>query len=293
MAPHSALWMCESPDVRRVKETGDADGPWTGLQCHPLIPVAALSDSQDGWGSSIERWCFTQLYASQCTMILIITPQVELPLRRSGRSLSSRPENSNRPTGRNSSVNYGRYQLYREQGNYEKAVELQEKCLRINKQQLGETHPETLIAKVNLAWTYRLQERFAEAQPIQEELLAISIEFLGESHPHTLVTMDRLASTLEAQERFAEAEELQIMCVVGVKKRLGLDHVDTAMATYNPAVNYYVTRRFDHARDLARETERIQRQGLGKDHPHYQLTVQLLGDIEDGRLQDAVLGVKS
>jgi Tetratricopeptide repeat len=80
-------------------------------------------------------------------------------------------------------------------------------------------------------------------------------------------------------------EELQIMCVVGVKERLGSDHVDTAMAVYNLAVNYYVTRRFGQARDLARETERIQREGLGRDHPHYLLTVKLLGDIEDGMLQ--------
>jgi len=176
--------------------------------------------------------------------------------------------------------------VYREQGNYEKAVELQEKCLRIDKQQFGETHPETLIAKGNLAWTYRLQERLKEAQEIQEELLAVSRQSLGENHPHTLVTMDRLASTLEAQERFEEAEVLQIGCVVGVKGRLGPDHVDTAMAIYNLAVNYYVRGRLAEARELARETERIQKQGLGKDHPHYRLTQNLLGHIEDGMAEE-------
>jgi hypothetical protein len=55
------------------------------------------------------------------------------------------------------------------------------------------------------------------------------------------------------------------------------------MAMYNLAVNYYVTWRFSEATELARETERIQRSGLGEDHPHYLLTVKLLSDIEDGR----------
>jgi hypothetical protein len=63
----------------------------------------------------------------------------------------------------------------------------------LTKQILGEQHPETLTAMVNLAGTYRNQGKWDEAMELQEKVLGLTKQILGERHPDTLAAMANLA----------------------------------------------------------------------------------------------------
>ena len=57
---------------------------------------------------------------------------------------------------------------------------------------LGEQHPDTLSARVNLAVSYAQAGRISEAITLQEQVLADRVRVLGEQHPDTVISMKAL-----------------------------------------------------------------------------------------------------
>ena len=66
---------------------------------------------------------------------------------------------------------------------------------------LGETHPDTLGSRSNLAAAYEAAGRLAEAMPLYERTLADCERVLGESHPDTLGSRNNLARAYRAAGR--------------------------------------------------------------------------------------------
>jgi hypothetical protein len=65
--------------------------------------------------------------------------------------------------------------------------------LELQKEVLGEKHPDTITAMANLALTWRQQGRSNEAEQLQIEVLELRKEVLGEKHPDTIRAMANLA----------------------------------------------------------------------------------------------------
>ena len=70
---------------------------------------------------------------------------------------------------------------------------------------LGETHPDTLTSRNNLARAYRDAGRLDEAIPLFERTLADRERVLGETHPDTLTSRNNLAYAYRAAGRLDEA----------------------------------------------------------------------------------------
>ena len=77
---------------------------------------------------------------------------------------------------------------------FTQAIQYGQDLLADSERVLGETHPDTLTSRSNLAGAYQAAGRLAEAIPLLERTLADRERVLGETHPDTL--------TLPQQPRF-------------------------------------------------------------------------------------------
>ncbi|MCH9648189.1 MAG: tetratricopeptide repeat protein, partial [Deltaproteobacteria bacterium] len=93
------------------------------------------------------------------------------------------------------------------QGFYAQAGEFQERVLRSSEGSLGEEHPDTLTARLNLAGTLKAQGDLEGARELEERVLRSREGSLGEEHPDTLTARNNLAGTLFAQGDLEGARE--------------------------------------------------------------------------------------
>ena len=75
--------------------------------------------------------------------------------------------------------------LFKNKGEYDRALPLYEECLAKMKRVLGEDHPDTLVSLNNLASLFYNKGEYDRALPLYEECLAKRKRVLGEDHPHT------------------------------------------------------------------------------------------------------------
>ena len=132
---------------------------------------------------------------------------------------------------------------------------------------LGPDHPDTLIARDNLAGAYEDVGRFDEAIELSERVLAEQERVLGPDHPKTLTVRNNLAGAYHSAGRFDEAIELLERVLVGSERVLGPDHPDTLMTRNNLAVAYRSVGRFDEAIELLGRVLADQERVLDPDHP--------------------------
>ena len=88
---------------------------------------------------------------------------------------------------------------------FTQAIEYGQDLLADSERVLGETHPDTLTSRNNLAGAYQAAGRLAEAIPLYERTLADRERVLGETHPDTLSSRNNLAVAYQAAGRLAEA----------------------------------------------------------------------------------------
>ena len=132
---------------------------------------------------------------------------------------------------------------------------------------LGPDHPDTLIARDNLAGAYEDVGRFDEAIELFERVLAEQERVLGPDHPKTLTVRNNLAGAYRSVGRFDEAIELFERVLADQERVLGPDHPDTLGTRNNLAVAYHSAGRFDEAIDAWEELLLDCQRVLGADHP--------------------------
>ena len=84
-----------------------------------------------------------------------------------------------------------------------------ERTLADRERVLGQTHPNTLTCRGNLANAYQEAGRLAEAIPLLERTLADRERVLGQTHPSTLIFRGNLAYFYQEAGQLAKAEGLQ------------------------------------------------------------------------------------
>ena len=81
-------------------------------------------------------------------------------------------------------------------GSFAQAIEYGQDLVADCERVLGDTHPDTLTSRNNLARAYRDAGRLDEAIPLFERTLADRERILGDTHPDTLTTRNNLARCL-------------------------------------------------------------------------------------------------
>ncbi|PSM41702.1 tetratricopeptide repeat protein [Streptomyces dioscori] len=84
------------------------------------------------------------------------------------------------------------------QGRDAHTITLRTQALAQRVEVLGDTHPDTLATRHNLAGAYRTAGDLGRAIPLLEATLAQQVEVLGDTHPDTLISRNNLAYAREA-----------------------------------------------------------------------------------------------
>src|SRR5438552_18791140 len=97
----------------------------------------------------------------------------------------------------------------------ESSCDAQKSSVEEKSRALGEDHPETLTAMLDLADCLWAQGRLIAARKLEEQVVEGRRALLGEQHADTLKAIGKLAVTLAAQGNLEEARQLQEQVVSG------------------------------------------------------------------------------
>ncbi|MER5462041.1 FxSxx-COOH system tetratricopeptide repeat protein [Streptomyces sp. NPDC002668] len=155
----------------------------------------------------------------------------------------------------------------RRQGQDVRAIPLYETTLAQREQVLGDTHPDTLSSRNNLANAYRAAGDLRRAIPLFETALAQREQALGDSHPDTLSSRNNLAHAYESAGDLRRAIPLFETTLTQCKQVLGDSHPDTLSSRNNLAHAYESDVDLRRAIPLYETTLAQREQVLGDSHP--------------------------
>ncbi|MDX3617826.1 FxSxx-COOH system tetratricopeptide repeat protein [Streptomyces europaeiscabiei] len=128
--------------------------------------------------------------------------------------------------------------VLRSQGQYQDALDLDEKTLADQRQLLGDDHPSILITSGSFAADLRAVGRFTEALELDQRIYRGFREIFGEDHPRTLTSANNLAIDYRLAGQSEDA------------RRLDEDTVRRRTALLGALHPYTLTTQGHHARDL-------------------------------------------
>jgi tetratricopeptide (TPR) repeat protein len=146
-----------------------------------------------------------------------------------------------------------------DQGELNRARELQEQVLHTAQRLLGPDHPNTLAAMNNLAATLSDQGELNRARELQEQVLHARQRILGPDDPDTLAAMNNLAYTLQALGDLPRARELQQQALNASRNALGPEHPYTLAAMNNLAYTLQALGDLPRARELQQQATTLDR----------------------------------
>jgi tetratricopeptide (TPR) repeat protein len=133
-----------------------------------------------------------------------------------------------RTSGQGTSITLGTLASeLQDQGKYDKAEPLFREALEVDRETLGNRHPNTLAAISNLGGLLHAKGDLAAAEPLCREALEVERETLGNRDPSTLASISNLGVVLQAKGDLAAAEPLLCEALEGLRVSLGDRHPHT------------------------------------------------------------------
>ncbi|EAQ86838.1 hypothetical protein CHGG_08091 [Chaetomium globosum CBS 148.51] len=185
---------------------------------------------------------------------------------------------------------------YRGQGRYQEAGKINSQALALQRDILGERHPDTMQSMSSLAVIYYEQGRRDKAEELGVKTLALQREILGERHPDTIQSMAILAGICHKRRNYDEVEEMRLGALALQRDILGERHPDTIRSMMNLGIAYRERGRYKEAEELGAKVLALQRDILGERHPETIKGMVNLGVAyrERGRYEEAEkLGVRA
>ncbi|MFG3052985.1 FxSxx-COOH system tetratricopeptide repeat protein [Kitasatospora sp. NPDC048239] len=152
------------------------------------------------------------------------------------------------------------------QGHDARTIPLRHTVLADCEQRLGDTHPDTLTSRHNLAASYDSAGHLDRAVAMYEATLAQSETILGHTHPHTLATRNNLAAAYESVGRVELAIALAGQNLAQCEAVLGETHPNTIAARSNLAHIHASTNGLSRAIPLLESTLAQCEAVLGETH---------------------------
>ncbi|KAH7143641.1 P-loop containing nucleoside triphosphate hydrolase protein [Dactylonectria macrodidyma] len=154
----------------------------------------------------------------------------------------------------------------RDRGRWREREPISTKLLDLQRETLGEKHPNTILSMDSLARTYRMQGRFRDAESVQVRVLDLQREVLGEKHPNAIKSLRILASIDRRQGRSSKAEAMLVEALELSRKTLGEKHTITADCLESLAATYSDQGRHREAEILKLEILSLRREAYGVKH---------------------------
>jgi tetratricopeptide (TPR) repeat protein len=165
------------------------------------------------------------------------------------------------------------------QGKYDEAVPLFREALEIDRETLGDRHPNTLASINNLGHLLEAKGDLAAAEPLHREALKVQRETLGNRHPNTRTSINNLGLLLEAKGDLAAAEPLCREALKVMRETLGNRHPGTLGSISNLGLLLHSKGDLAAAEPLYREAMKGMRETLGDRHPTTLTCIRNLGAL--------------
>ena len=159
--------------------------------------------------------------------------------------------------------------LYRDIGQYGKALPLSERAIAITRKILGDEHPDYTMSLNNLAKLFHLMGQYDKAMSLFEQVLAIRKKVLGEKHTDYATSLNNLATSYRLMGQYDKALPLFEQALAIYKKVLGEEHLYYVTSLHNLAMLYREMRQYDKALPLFEQALAIHKKVLGEGHPNY------------------------
>ncbi|WP_405796507.1 tetratricopeptide repeat protein [Streptomyces longwoodensis] len=154
------------------------------------------------------------------------------------------------------------------QGHTARTIPLLEAALVQREQVLGDTHPNTLASRNNLAYAYRAAGDLGRAIPLYEAALVQRERVFGDTHPDTLTSRNNLAGAYQEAGDLGRAIPLYEATLAQCEQVLGDTHPDTLTSRNNLAYAYESAGDLGRAIPLLEVTLAQCEQVLGDTHPN-------------------------
>jgi len=169
--------------------------------------------------------------------------------------------------------------ILRNNGQYEKALRLQEQVLAIRERLYDGDDPIVGHSLFNLAEVYRAQSQYAEAEPLYKRALALFEKTLGPDDTLVAKSLNSLAALYRDQARYTEAEPLFTRALVIRETALGPDDPDVAMTLNSLAMFYKVQGKDTQAEPLYTRALAIREKFYGPFHPSVANSLSNLANV--------------
>ncbi|MDA1231386.1 MAG: CHAT domain-containing protein, partial [Planctomycetota bacterium] len=154
-------------------------------------------------------------------------------------------------------------------GKSREAVAIARDSLVIQRQVLGEQHPDYSISLSNLVEVYRAMGDYARAEPLAVHSLDIKRKVLGEQHPDYSTGLNNLGVLYMAMGDHPRAMPLLVQAPDITKNAFGDQHPDYALRLNNLAQLYIEMGNHAWAEPLLIQARVIRKRALGEQHPSY------------------------
>ncbi|MDQ4031832.1 MAG: FxSxx-COOH system tetratricopeptide repeat protein, partial [Actinomycetota bacterium] len=139
---------------------------------------------------------------------------------------------------------------------------------QLDRDMLGEDHPDALTSANSLALVLRALGEYERARALDEDTLTRRQRVLGSDHPDTLTSAHNLAADLTELAEHQWARELLEDTLTSRRRLLSDNHPDTLASANNLAIVLRELGEHEQARVLLEDTRTHLRWVLGDDHPH-------------------------
>ena len=179
--------------------------------------------------------------------------------------------------------------LYSYSGRHDRAATLYRAALDIDRQALGNDHPQVGMHLQNLAVALQAQGKLEEAVPLYEESMQILQRVYGDKHPQMLDAAANYGRFLHRRGELARAEEILSRVVELDREARGPRHAFVAHDLVNLGMVRLDTQRYAQAEQNFRAALDIYADTLPADHPYVASALSGLGRcmLEQNRLTEA------
>lgn len=153
----------------------------------------------------------------------------------------------------------------------ERAVPLLQRALALRENHLGESHPETVGSRGDLAWVLISMGEFKQAEIMLRSNLDMTIATYGKEHAETTYATNNLGYVIARQGRYREALPYYRQSLALRRRNLGDQHLDTANAMNSLAVLLTHLNELEEAIEPSAAAMQIRKKELGDDN---RLTLQ-------------------
>ena len=165
----------------------------------------------------------------------------------------------------------------RRRGDFDEALRLRHESLAIERELLGEEHPDVARSLQALGNLLHLRGDYEESVEVLRQSLELRERLLGADHRDTAHTMASLGTSLSALGQHAEAEGHIRRAYEILEREVGLDNVEVTDLLNNLAIAVEAQGRYEESLELHRQsldaTERI----MGADHPRTAVSLNNVG----------------